>query len=345
MEHGTFISRKRAKHQPAGLLETLAIIHHRAHNAVMKQLCVVLVVAATLAVPARPKNGQNPFIGRWDITVTTPNATYPNWLELVDKDGSLEVRLQPRAGSVRPVTGAKLEGSTLSLVISPATESGPAFTWELSVKDNQLTGVLHRGTEVRGRLIGVRAPDLKHKPPKAWTDPEPLFNGKDLTGWEPGDPSDNHWVVRDGELINEQPGSNLRTTQRFDDFKLHMESNCPDGGNTGVYLRGRYHVQIEYAPPGVNDKLHGIGSIYGYLAPAVELPRKPGEWESYDVTLVGRYVTLVRDGVTIIDNQEIPGITGGALDSNEAAPGGLNLQGHHTGGIRFRNITIAVPKR
>jgi hypothetical protein len=56
-------------------------------------------------------------------------------------------------------------------------------------------------------------------------------------------------------------------------------------------------------------------------------------------------VTVVRDGVPIMSNQEIPGITGGALDSNEGAPGSFNLQGNHSGGIKFRNITIALPKR
>jgi hypothetical protein len=145
--------------------------------------------------------------------------------------------------------------------------------------------------------------------------------------------------------VNEQGGSNLRTTGKFDDFKLHLEFNCPEGGNSGVYLRGRYQIQIEYAAEGVNDKLHGMGSIYGFLAPTRDAPGKAGEWEAMDVTLVGRWVTIVRNGVTIIDNQEIPGITGGALDSNEDTPGPFNLQGAHVSGMKFRNLTVSVPKR
>jgi hypothetical protein len=310
----------------------------------MKQLCLVAVSVVTFLDPAVAAKGEIAFAGRWDITVTTPTATYPNWLEVIDKSGTLEVRYQPRAGSVRALTGAKVEGANLTLTISPATDSNPGITWVVSIKHNQLVGTITRGTEIRGQLIGVRAPDLKRKPPKAWMDPQPLFNAKDLTGWEPGDPTNNHWAARNGELVNEQPGSNLRSKQKFDDFKLHFEVNCPDGGNTGVYLRSRYQIQIEYAAALAEDKLHGIGSIYGYLAPTVDLPRKPGEWETFDVTLVGRYVTIIRNGTTIIDNQEIPGITGGAIDSNEAAPGAFNLQGNHTGGVRFRNITVSLPR-
>ena len=195
-------------------------------------------------------------------------------------------------------------------------------------------------------LTGVRAPLLKRKPPKAWTAAEPIFNGKDLTGWEPIDPAAaNHWVAKDGELVNEAKGANLKTTRKFDDFKLHIEFNCPDEGNSGIYLRGRYEVQVEYETPDANGKFHSMGSVYSFLAPAVELPRKPGEWESFDITLVGRRVTVVRNGVKTIDNQEIAGITGGALDANEGEPGPFYIQGDHTGGMKYRNITIQVPKK
>lgn len=195
--------------------------------------------------------------------------------------------------------------------------------------------------------MGTRAPALK-RTVTAWGSAEPLLNGRDLTGWEPftaepGKAPQNHWVIRDGELVNEKPGANIRTTRKFNDFKLHVELNCPDGGNSGVYLRGRYEMQVAYEN-GV-DELHGMGAIYGFLAPASQLPRKPGEWETFDITLIGRRVTIVRDGKITIDKQEIPGITGGALDSHEADPGPIYIQGDHTGGMRYRNITIAVPSK
>jgi hypothetical protein len=310
----------------------------------MKPLRGLLVFAAALVAPALLIAAPSPFAGRWDITVTTPRESYPGWMELVETGGKFEVRIQPRTGSVHPAADVELNGTHLALTVSAADAKGPALTWALDVKGDKLTGVQQRGYAV-SQLTGVRAPELKREPPRAWANPEPLFDGKDLNGWEPTTPSDNQWVAQDGTLLNTKKGANIETTQKFDDFKLHIEFNCPEGGNSGVYLRGRYEVQVEYEPLSFNDESHRVGSIYGFIAPAVELPRKPGTWESFDVTLVGRVVTVVRNGVTTIDHQEIPGITGGALDSNEAEPGPIYIQGDHTGGMKYRNITIALPRR
>lgn len=265
-------------------------------------------------------------------------------MELVEKGGKPEVRIQPRVGSVHRVADVKLNGAHLDLTVSPADPKGPATTWALDVKGDRLTGVQKHGDAV-SQMAGVRAPDLKREPPKAWTNPESLFDGKDLNGWEPTTVSDNHWVAQDGTLLNVRKGANIKTTRKFDDLKLHIEYNCPEGGNSGVYLRGRYEVQVEYEPVSANDEFHRMGSIYGMIAATGQLPRKPGTWESYDVTLVGRMVTVIRNGVTTIDHQEIAGITGGALDANEAEPGPIYIQGDHTGGMKYRNIMISVPQR
>jgi hypothetical protein len=213
------------------------------------------------------------------------------------------------------------------------------------VAGRKITGNQKREDGVEGQLTGVPAPAMKHKAPAAWTHPEALFSGKDLAGWEPDDPPQNHWKAVDGVLLNESAGANIRTTRKFEDFKLHIEYNCPDKGNSGIYLRGRYEVQVEYEPIDANDKLHSIGSVYSFLSPQVELPRKPGTWESFDITLVGRFVTIVRNGTKTMDNLEIPGPTGGALDSREGEPGPFYIQGDHTGGLKYRNITISVPKK
>jgi hypothetical protein len=307
----------------------------------MRRLSLTVLLATGLL----SQKTDNPFTGRWDLTITAGNSTYPGWLEVLQRNGSLQARMQPRAGSVRPVAGVKMEASHLILSLSPAGSKGPAMSWDLTVEGDRLSGMQKRGDTDAGQISGMRAPALKRPMPKAWTDSEALFNGKDLTGWEPDNPATNHWVAREGVLLNETKGANLRSTRKFEDFKLHLEYNCPEDGNSGVYLRGRYEIQIEYHPAGREDKLHGLGSIYGYLGPSVDLPRKPGQWESLDVTLVGRYVTILRNGVKTIDNQEIPGITGGALDSHEAEPGPFYFQGDHTGGMRYRNITISLPKR
>jgi len=228
--------------------------------------------------------------------------------------------------------------------MSPAAENRPAWTWELDAAGDKLTGVHKRGDNTAA-VTGVRAPDLKRPAVRAWREPEPLFNGKNLDGWEPiGSPASSHWTVMEGQLVNQAHGANLMTSRKFEDFKVHFEVNCPDGGNSGFYLRGRYEIQIEYEPLTSNPAERRIGSIYGRLTPIVELPRTPGAWERFDVTLVGRAVTVVRNGITTIDKQEIEGITGGALDANEGEPGPFYLQGDHTGGLKFRNITVSVPK-
>lgn len=299
-------------------------------------------LAAAVFLP--PAFAATPFAGRWDLTITGANATYPGWLEVVDQGSTPQVRFQPRAGSVHPVKDARLEGSHLILPVSPASGNRPAMSMDLTADGDKLTGVQKRGDAESGRVTGVRAPELKRPEPKSWTNPEPLFNGKDLTGWEPDNPATNHWVARDGVLVNETKGANLRSTRKFDDFKLHIELNCPQNGNSGIYLRGRYEMQIEYEPAGAEDAYHRMGAIYGMVPTARETPAKAGEWESFDIMLVGRTVTIMRDGVTIIDHQEIAGITGGALDSNEGQPGPFYFQGDHTGGMKFRNITISVPR-
>jgi hypothetical protein len=312
----------------------------------MRHFWFVLMFAAALVPALSQKHDPGKIVGRWDLTITPSNNTYPSWMEFVDEGGSPAVRIVGRTGSARPVEEVKAEGSRLSFSTTESFGGKPVkVTWEMSAQGDKLTGKQHRADGVDYELAGVRAPALKREAPAAWTKSEPLFNGKDLTGWEADNPSANHWKAIDGELVNEKKGANIRSTRKFDDLKLHIEYNCPQGGNSGVYLRGRYEIQVEYEPADKNDKYHGMGSIYGFIAPSAEVPPRVGQWESYDVTLVGRTVTVVRDGVTIIDNLEIPGITGGAIDSHESEPGPFYIQGDHTGGMKYRNITISVPKK
>jgi hypothetical protein len=285
----------------------------------------------------------NPFAGRWDLTVKAGNSTYPDWLEVVDNSGTLQVRYQPRGGSVRPVKESKIENGHLILGIAAGGKQGPV-TWDLTAQGDQIGGIQTSGTRETAQLTGVRAPKLDRKMPGKWTRPEPIFNGKDLTGWEPDNAANNHWVAKDGELVNEAHGANLRGTRKFDDFKLHIELNCPQGRNSGVYLRGRYEMQVEYEET-PEDDFHSMGSIYGMVSVTQKLPPTPGKWEAFDITLVGRHVTVVRNGTKIIDNREIAGITGGAIDSNEGEPGVFYIQGDHTGGMKYRNITISVPQK
>jgi hypothetical protein len=105
-----------------------------------------------------------------------------------------------------------------------------------------------------------------------------------------------------------------------------------------VYLRGRYEVQIQDDAGKAPDPLR-IGGVYGFLAPAIIAARAAGEWQTLDVTLTGRRITVVLNGAMIIDAGEIPGITGGAIDSDEDRPGPIMLQGDH-GPIQFRRVRL-----
>jgi hypothetical protein len=315
----------------------------------------VFIAAAAAALVIAPVAAQrsNPFLGRWDITTTAVNARTPNprpqaqWMELVMRDGQIAGRIQPTGGAVRDIVSASTRGGTLEITVTAAAAERPATTWELTREGDSFSGVQKTGDNVTARLAGVRAPALNRPMPAAWSDPEPLFNGKDLTGWEVvSNPERNKWRARDGELVNDNPdggGANLRTVRTFDDFKLHIEVNCPEHGNSGIYLRGRYEIQV--GTEGGTQPSHEMGAIYGFFAPAATDPVPLGQWSSFDVTLVGRTVTVVRDGVLIHDRQELPGITGGALDSRESEPGPFFLQGDHQGVLRYRNITVATARR
>jgi hypothetical protein len=309
----------------------------------MRKMPIAAVVFVIFLPKANPQ-GANPFTGRWDFNVTSPSGVGANWLGISQGTEGPEVWFQPTGGHVIRLKDFKIDGPHLTLNISPATDKAPALIWELDAAEGKLTGLQKRGDRTLA-ITGVPAPDLKPREIKAWSKPEPLFNGKNLDGWEPiGDPQNSHWVVKDGLLMNEAHGANLKTTRKFEDFRLHFEANCPDRANSGFYLRGRYEVQLENEPEGTEPPERSMGSVYGRLAPNPLQKRRPGEWETFDVTLVGRVVSITRNGVLTIDRKVIEGITGGALDANEGEPGVFYIQGDHTGGLKFRNITVSVPR-
>jgi len=189
-------------------------------------------------------------------------------------------------------------------------------------------------------MTGTRAPSLKRNSDPVWNEKVMLFNGKNLNGWHAM--GNNQWKVENSVMVSPASGSNIATDQKFTDFKLHIEFRYPKGSNSGVYLRGRYEIQIVDSK-GQDPSRDLLGAIYGFLPPTDMMARDAGEWQSYDVELVGRLVTLAVNGKTVICNQEIPGITGGAIDSQEGDPGPIMIQGDH-GAIDFRNIWIQTAK-
>jgi len=189
-----------------------------------------------------------------------------------------------------------------------------------------------------------------------------LFNGKDLSQWRSADGSAAKWVVRDG-YVEVAPGTgDIATAQQFGDAQLHIEWATPaivkgegqERGNSGVFLMGRYEVQVLDSYEN-KTYFHGqAGAVYKQYAPLVNASRKPGEWQAYDIIfhaprfddqgkVVDRArVTVLHNGVLIQNNVEIYGLTyhdRPALYIAHSPQESLRLQDHGNP-LRFRNIWI-----
>lgn len=305
-------------------------------------LTLVLATAALLAATKKsPEPTPQSFLGRWDLTLKTPGRDYPSWIEITQDNGQFHAQFVSRWGNARPLPKIEITDNHIMFVSPKADEDRKDdMVFEGKLSGNELSGSTTGPDGTPWQWTGVRAPSLKRTSPPKWGKTIPLFNGKDLTGWTPSDPNATaKWTVQDGILVSPGRGPELISNRKFNDFKLHVEFNCAKGSNSGVYLRGRYELQIEDDPVPEGPTMR-TGGIYGFLAPSPEQPRRPGEWQTYDITLIGRTVTVLQNGNMIIDKQEIPGITGGAVDSHEGQPGPIYLQGSEAGHVSFRNIKI-----
>ena len=307
---------------------------------------VALALVAAGIVPATAvaqSDSVSRAVGRWDLRVQGKDGVYPSWLEvLISGDRVLVGRFVGRVGSARPISELHYAKGSLSFAIPPQWEDGTAdLRFEGALDGDKLAGTITLPSGEKDSFTGTRAPSLLHAAP-AWGAPIMLFNGKDLTGWKT-EGGTSHWTVVNGVLTSTKSGANLVTTRTFGDFKLHVEFRYPKGGNSGVYLRGRHEVQVEDTPRRDFPLSEDVGGVYGFLTPSSNATTGPGKWQTYDITLVGRRVTVVLNGETVIANEIIPGITGGALDSDEGAPGPLLLQGDHLP-IEYRNIRITPAK-
>ncbi|QEH42981.1 DUF1080 domain-containing protein [Chitinophaga sp. XS-30] len=283
------------------------------------------------------------LIGRWDITIDQDGKPAPSWLEVkLSGYRTLVGYFVGASGSARPVSKVTFENGKFSFSIPPQWENG---TQDLVIEGQPtaegIEGTITTSEGKKHNWKGVKAPYLKRTSAPEWGETIDLFNGKDLSGWKAM--GENQWEVRDGILTSPRSGSNLISEQKFTDFKLHVEFRYQKGSNSGVYLRGRYEVQIEDSPKEAHPSSVLFSGVYGFIAPSEIAALGPDQWQTYDITLTGRMITVVVNGKTVISNQEIPGITGGALDSNEGEPGPIYIQGDH-GPIEFRKIVITPAK-
>lgn len=308
-------------------------------------LKTTLLAALTVTHPFSRASAQAPppIIGRWDLTVKDLGFPACSWLEAqISGNNTLVGRFVGWGGSSRPISKIEPAGNAFHFSIPPQWEQGDGdFRLEGTVSGDSLSGTIVDPAGKQLAWTGKRAPALRRTRPPTWGTPITLFGGKDLSHWQlPAE--NNQWSAVAGVLTNAKAGGNLVTKQSFTDFKLHIEFKYPKDGNSGVYLRGRHEVQVEDTPPDrVRDE--GLAGVYGFLAPLEDAAKGPGQWQTYDITLIGRRVTVVLNGTTVINGQDIPGITGGAITCDEAAPGPLMLQGDH-GPIEYRNIVLTPAK-
>jgi len=323
------------------------------------------MTALTLAASASAfaAEGGNPFIGNWALTIPGGGA---GWLGITQEKGYYDGSILWGGGSVVPVASVFFDNDTLYVTrvneVQRKNDAGKVvrthqFTEAIVAKmsGDELQLVTLQGHEngqglSRVEFTGKRIPPLPAKPDLAkvkFGDASTLFNGKNLEGWKLIGGQANGWSVENGILVNrpvQEEGKphrsygNLRTEKEFEDFNLTLETRLGKGNNSGIYLRGIYEVQVSDTFGRKLDP-HNMGAIYSRITPTSSAEKPVGEWQTFDITLVDRHVTVILNGVKIIDNQPLLGCTGGALWADQFRPGPLYVQGDHTG-IEYRNIVI-----
>lgn len=307
----------------------------------LTMLLILALLAPTLTF-ASPES-DTAFLGRWDISATGSKSGRHRycWLELTKDNGTLKGRFNPGGGAVFDLPQVAIENGELKFQYPDGRPPNlNQQVWKATVKSGRLEGT----ALVEGETFswsGVRGPVWPATPPaRRPGKPIDLFNGKDVSGWLCQE--DHHpmgWFVKDGILMNEGKNAcNIYTRQKFNDFKLDVEFNVDHQSNSGVYLRGRYEIQILDGYDRPLD-VHSQGALYGFTVPPVKADKPAREWQTFEITLIANRVTVILNGIKIIDNGEVPGITGGALDADEKGPGPIMLQGDH-GKVEFRKVRL-----
>ena len=301
---------------------------------------------------------ENPFLGRWALTIPGGGA---GWLGVVETNGELKGSILWGGGSVVPVTTTKVDGDALIVTRVSQTRQRDAEGKTVSKKTTETITAKRDGEKLnlttattddegqpRGRaatFTGQRIPPLPSAPDLSkvkFGEPISLFSGVDMIGWKTMGKDPSGWKVEDGLLRNVvQPGqsyANLRTVREFEDGNLQVEFRVPTNGNSGIYLRGIYEIQVANSFGKKNDN-HNCGALYSRILPSENVAKPPGEWQTFDITLVNRHLTVIHNGVKTIDNQPVLGCTGGALSSDEFKPGPIYLQGDHTD-VDYRKLVL-----
>jgi hypothetical protein len=305
-----------------------------------------LAAACTTAPPPPAEPTADDYLGKWSVLVTDAEDTFASGqIDITEENGQLAGALVWRWGGYGPARHVEVTDGVLQLDRDAGkTEEGEDRgddVFEARLEDGVLKGTVHYADGKTQHFEGRRAASLARTAEPVWGEPVTLFDGETLEGWSLRDPSKKMgWAVVDGDLAVVDPEGNadLVSDETFEDMKLHLEFNMAPHSNSGVYLRGRYEIQLESGDPNSGKKTQKCGALYSRIAPSKDATKPAGEWQTLDITLVGRELEVVLNGEPIIDGT-VEGITGGALSPFEDEPGPLMLQGDH-GKVRFRNIVV-----
>jgi hypothetical protein len=286
-----------------------------------------LILTLALALPLFAADSD--FNGRWDITT---NAKRAMWLEVTGAGTANPSGffVSDHGGDRNVIDHITIANGELRFTFDRPGRAG-AKTQSPEYHAKIVNGKLEGGVGT-STWTGVRAPVIADKDDGSWKEGKPiqLFNGKDLTGWTALNPgAEMKWSVVDGVLRNAPPTTDIISTQKFWNFKLHIDFRIVEHSNSGIGLRGRYEIQVleDYGKP---PNSHSSAALYSRVAPSVNASKPAGEWQSYDIRLVGRTVTVVQNGKTVIDKAEVEGLTAIANNADEAEPGPFIVQGDHS---------------
>ena len=324
-------------------------------NAVAVPIRLLQAIALSgLCLLIAPSLGADDLTGDWSLTL---DSGTPAWMSIGLEDGQPKVLFRLYVGSKGPHQVVEAAPGRLVFQLRQNRKAQDSKQVEVELRDGRLVGAVVTttadGKRQRDPFTGKRIPP----PPKQRPDlsrvrfghPKSLFNGRDLDGWRPHESDKiNGWSVREGLLVNSTPKTdfratgdhaNLRTEATFEDFWLHLEFQVEENRNSGVYLRGMYEAQVVDRDSRMQG-IQGPGAIFGEIKPTKNAGLPGGAWQTYDLTLVDRHITVVLNGETVIDNQPIAGPTAGAILTDPTRSGPIYLQGDHTQ-VKYRNIYLA----
>ena len=282
------------------------------------------------------------YNGRWDLTTGSARRG-AWWVELngVGTPNASGKFVSAFNGDMNPIAEISIEDGGVKWTIKPP--NGAAFIYRAKLANGSLEGTMTRegqsGAETR--FTGVRAPEISEKDDGTWKKNAPveLFNGKDLGGWHalvPG--AEMKWSVTDGVLKNAPPTTDIVSDREFWNFDVHVEFRIVAHSNSGIGLRGRYEIQIldDYGRP---PNTHSAAALYARVAPSVNASKPAGDWQTYDIRLVGRDLTVVHNGKKVLDHVHLDGLTAIANNSDEGKPGPFIVQGDHSN-VEIRKFTV-----